>query len=65
MERLPVPDDKQATPVRLAHKGEAVFNGIAGLDERWVNDLLGGVPPDSAQSPVSAVTTICRTMREN
>ncbi len=65
VERLPVPGDKRATLVRLTHKGEAVFAEMADVHERWVNDLLGTVPPDMAQPLIDALTTIRRQMQQD
>lgn len=65
VERLPVPGDKRATLVRLTHKGEAVFAEMADGHERWVNDLLAAVPPDTAQPLIDALTTIRRQLKQD
>lgn len=65
VERLPVPGDKRATLVRLTHKGEAVFAEMADVHERWVNDLLDAVPPDTAQPLIDALTNIRRQIQQD
>ncbi|MEO9904266.1 MarR family transcriptional regulator [Nisaea sp.] len=65
VERLPVPGDKRATLVRLTHKGEAVFAEMADVHERWVNDLLRAVPPETAQPLIDALTTVRRQIQQD
>ncbi len=39
--RVPSPDDRRATFVRLTERGRAEFAAVAAAHERWVNELLG------------------------
>lgn len=65
VERLPVPGDKRATLVRLTHKGEAVFAEMADVHERWVNDLLGSVAPENAQSLIDVLTKVRKRLQDD
>ena len=42
-ERVPVPGDRRAHVARLTPSGRAVFDGLAGDHEGWIDGLLGGL----------------------
>jgi DNA-binding MarR family transcriptional regulator len=46
--RVAVPGDRRASLVRLTRKGEAAFLRQAEAHERWIEDLLDGIPADEA-----------------
>jgi DNA-binding MarR family transcriptional regulator len=46
--RVPVPGDRRASLVRLTEKGEGAFQRQAEAHERWIEDLLDGIPADEA-----------------
>lgn len=46
--RVPVPGDRRASLVRLTTKGEATFLQQAEAHERWIEDLLDGIPAGEA-----------------
>ena len=49
VERIPVPDDRRMSRVRLTAKGRRQFDKQARAHERWVNDLLGGFDSTEAE----------------
>jgi len=48
VQRVPVPGDRRASLVRLTEKGEGAFRRQAAAHERWIEDLLDGIPADEA-----------------
>jgi DNA-binding MarR family transcriptional regulator len=42
--RRPIPGDRRAFAVRLTPKGKRTFNAMAIEHERWVEELLSGLP---------------------
>jgi DNA-binding MarR family transcriptional regulator len=42
--RRPIPGDRRALAVRLTPKGRRAFNAMAVEHERWVEELLSGLP---------------------
>tara|TARA_R110002012_G_scaffold198242_3_gene367032 strand:- start:300 stop:776 length:477 start_codon:yes stop_codon:yes gene_type:complete len=65
VERLPVPEDKRATLVRLTHKGEAVFAEMADVHERWVNELLGSISSENALPLIDVLTNVRKRLQED
>ncbi len=49
VERLPVPGDRRAMLVRLTPEGRESFGTMAEIHEGWIDDILGGVPPEEAE----------------
>ena len=43
--RLSREEDRRATFVRLSREGERRFAEMAGVHEKWVDELLGGIDP--------------------
>lgn len=44
VERRAIPGDRRAYAVRLTAKGKRVFDAMAAAHERWVIDMLAGIP---------------------
>jgi DNA-binding MarR family transcriptional regulator len=44
VERRPIPGDRRAFAVRLTPKGKRAFDAMAAAHERWVIEMLGGMP---------------------
>lgn len=49
-ERLPVPGDRRAYVVRLTPRGRAEFAQQAAAHERWIDDLMAGLPADEVRA---------------
>ncbi|UUX48581.1 MarR family transcriptional regulator [Nisaea acidiphila] len=64
-ERVPVPDDKRASIVRLTYKGEAVFAEMADVHERWVDGLLSSISGAEADAMIQRLTRVRRAGEGN
>lgn len=48
--RVAIPGDRRAQLARLTPKGQKAFNTLAQHHEAWVDELLGGLTPDEAET---------------
>jgi len=48
--RVAIPGDRRAHLARLTQKGQTVFDTLAGHHEAWVDDLLGGLSAEEAET---------------
>ena len=45
VQRVPIAGDRRAQAVRLTPRGKKVFDAMAADHERWLIDMLAGLPP--------------------
>ncbi|MEM7427931.1 MAG: MarR family transcriptional regulator [Pseudomonadota bacterium] len=60
VERAKRNGDRRTSMVRLTPKGRTDFETMARTHESWINDLLGGLPPDE----VEAVSSVLHSFAE-
>ncbi|EAR52098.1 transcriptional regulator, MarR family protein [Oceanicola granulosus HTCC2516] len=51
--RVGVPGDRRAQLARLTPKGRAAFEALAALHEGWIDELLGGLDADEAETMIA------------
>jgi DNA-binding MarR family transcriptional regulator len=56
--RVAVDGDRRAHLVRLTRKGQSKFTDYAAEHERWIDDLLGDLSPQDAESLIGLLSAI-------
>jgi DNA-binding MarR family transcriptional regulator len=63
VERRPIPGDRRALAVRLTPKGKRAFDAMALAHERWVIEMLGGMPRADRVRLYALLGTLKTTVR--
>lgn len=61
--RVPDPQDRRASAVRLTPAGRSAFAAMAAVHERWIDEMLADIPAEDKAALIALLASMKRRLR--